>query len=430
MKRGRPLPAGAAGRLVRIGVTGAAVLGRQAVGRLKSFGASAERRDRIAAETHEANAIRLVDAMSGLRGAFMKLGQMLSQQAHSLPEPYLRRLAELQWQAPPMHGTLMRIQVRNELGAFPEALFAGFEREPFAAASLGQVHRARLASGQRVAVKIQYPGIERSLDSDFANLKTLLGALGLSREQHGDVWAAVEEIRSHFASEVDYVREADHLEEFRRLMPDVRIPAVHRAVSSRRVLTMDLLEGRHLPDYLRRRPPQAERDALGTRLLDLFLRQSLRLGRLHADPHPGNYLFQDDGGIALLDFGCVKRFEPGFVEEHRKLFRIRIGDRASLEAHFRPHRPRGEPDARWEKKMDALLKMQALDIAKYQDDRPFDFGDASHVREVIGTLQSLARLGLMTPGFVLYVRAKVGLYNLLNALGARVRCGRVLEAYL
>ena len=430
MKRGRPLPAGAAGRLVRIGVAGAAVLGRQAVGRLKAIGATAERRKRIEAQTHEANAIRLVDAMSGLRGAFMKLGQMLSQQAHSLPEPYLRRLAELQWQAPPMHGTLMRMQVRNELGAFPEALFAEFEREPFAAASLGQVHRARLASGARAAVKVQYPGIERSLDSDFANLRTLLGALGLSREQHGEIWEAVDEVRTHFAAEVDYAREADHLEEFRRLLPDVRIPAVHRAVSSRRVLTMDLLEGRHLPQYLRGRPSQAERDALGTRLLDLFLRQSLRLGRLHADPHPGNYLFMDDGGIGLLDFGCVKRFEDGFVEEHRKLFRIRIGDRAALEAHFRRHRPRGEPDARWAKKMDALLEMQALDIAKYQDDRPFDFGDGAHVREVIGTLQSLARLGLMTPGFVLYVRAKVGLYNLLHALGARVRCGRVLEAYL
>ena len=192
----RGVPTSAAGRLLRIGVMGAGVLGRNAVARVRKIGASDDRKRAIDARTHEVNAARIVDAMTSMKGAFMKLGQMLSQQAHSLPEAYVRRLGELQWEAPPMHGTLMRMQFRNEMGRNPEEVFAEFEREPFAAASLGQVHRARLRSGEPAAVKIQYPGIDRSIDSDFSNFKALLSTIRLSREQFAEVWQAVEEVRT------------------------------------------------------------------------------------------------------------------------------------------------------------------------------------------------------------------------------------------
>ena len=422
----RGVPTSAAARLLRIGVMGAGVLGRNAVARVRKIGASDARKAEIDARTHETNAARIVDAMSSMKGAFMKLGQMLSQQAHSLPEAYVRRLGELQWEAPPMHGTLMRMQVRNEMGQDPEALFAAFEREPFAAASLGQVHRARTRDGQDVAVKVQYPGIDRSIESDFANFKALLSTIRLSREQFAEVWEAVEEVRRHFHREVDYVQEADTLEEFRRLLQDredVVVPRVHRALSARRVLTMERLDGLHLRDFLRTTPSQAERDALGERLLDLFLAQALKLALLHADPHPGNYLFLADGRLGLLDFGCSKRFEPAFVEEHRKLFAMKIGDRERVAAYFF----RGDVDDR---KLDALMRMQKLDISKFHEDRAFDFGDTRHLREVLASLQELARFGLTTPGFVLYVRAKIGVYNLLHDLGARVNCARVLRRYV
>jgi aarF domain-containing kinase len=368
-----------------------------------------------------------------MKGAFMKLGQMLSLQAPTLPEPYLRRLADLQWEAPPMHGTLMRMQFRNETGRAPEEVFDAFEREPFAAASLGQVHRARLKSGEPVAVKIQYPGIDRSIESDFANLKAMLSTIRLNRDQYGEVWEAVEEVRRHFHREVDYVQEADTIEEFRRLLrdrEDVRIPRVHRDVSTRRVLTMELLEGRHLRDYLRTRPSQGERDGLGRRLLDLFFRQAFDFGLLHADPHPGNYLFMEEGRIGLLDFGCSKKFEKAFMDEHRKLFRIPIGDLEGLERHYRKFGLIREEDPKREEKKAALVRMQRADIAKYHDDRPFDFGDEAHFREVIQGLQALARLGLTTPGFVLYVRAKIGLYNLLHQMGARINCHEVFRKYV
>jgi predicted unusual protein kinase regulating ubiquinone biosynthesis (AarF/ABC1/UbiB family) len=416
-----------------MGLMGAGVLGRNTIAGIRKIGAGPERRRAIDAETHEANALRIFDAMSQMKGAFMKLGQMLSQQAHSLPEPYVRRLAELQWEAPPMHATLMRMQFRNELGKDPEEVFDGFEREPFAAASLGQVHRARLRSGEAVAVKVQYPGIDRSIDSDFANLKTMLSTIRLSRAQYGEVWEAVEEIRRHFHREVDYVQEAGTIEEFRRLLRDrgdVAIPCVHREFSTRRVLTMEFLEGRHLRDYLRARPTQEERDELATRLLDLFFRQAFDFALLHADPHPGNYLFMEGRRIGLLDFGCSKRFERGFIDEHRTLFRIPLGDAESLDRHARRFGLYGDGVARLEEKRGALLRMQKLDIAKYHEDRPFDFGDAAHLRQVMGSLQELAQLGMTNPGFVLYVRAKIGLYNLFHALGARVNCHKVCRRYV
>ncbi len=412
---------------------GAGVLGRNAVARIRKIGATDAARGEIDRSTHEANALGIFDAMTRMKGAFMKLGQMLSVQAHSLPEPYLRRLAGLQWEAPPMHGTLMRMQFRNELGKGPEEVFAEFEREAFAAASLGQVHRARLASGERVAVKIQYPGIDRSIESDFANFKTLLSTLRLSREQYGEVWDAVEEVRRHFHREVDYVQEADTIEEFRRLLrdrPDVAIPRVHRDLSARRVLTMELLQGRHLREYLRTEPTREERDEAASRLLDLFFRQALDFGLLHADPHPGNYLFMEGGRIGLLDFGCSKKFDREFMDEHKNLFRIPIGDLETLERHYLKFRLFDGNDPRREEKRAALLEMQRVDIAKYHDDRAFDFGDGAHLREVIAGLQKLARLGLTSPGFVLYVRAKIGLYNLFHQLGARVNCYRVLKRYL
>lgn len=412
---------------------GASVVGRNTLAGIRKIGAGEERRREIDRRTHEANAVRIFESMTQMKGAFMKLGQMLSLQAHTLPEPYLRKLADLQWEAPPMHGTLMRMQFRNEIGRNPEDVYADFDPVPFAAASLGQVHKARLKTGEAVAVKIQYPGIDRSIDSDFANLKTMLATIRLSREQYGEVWEAVEEVRSHFHREVDYVQEADTLEEFRRLLrdrDDVRIPRVHRDLSTKRILTQEFIEGRHLRDYLRTKPTQDERDAIGERLLDLFFRQAFDFGLLHADPHPGNYLFLDGGRIGLLDFGCSKKFDAMFMKEHRSLFKLPIGDAAGLEKHYRIFGILGDADPLRDQKRTALLKMQRLDISKYHENRVFDFGDEDHYRQVMGGFQELMRLGLTTPGYVLYVRAKMGLYHLFHQLGARISCHKIYLKYV
>lgn len=429
------LPAGPARRLARVGAAGLGIAGRTAAGRLRKVGAGAERRARIDAAVEDGNALQLFETLAGLRGTFAKLGQLLAQQGHALPEAYVLRLAELQRSAPPMHGTLARIQIRNELGRPPEELFAAFEREPFAAASLGQVHRARLADGRDVAVKVQYPGIERTLETDLGLLRRLLQGAGLLAAQPR-LAAVLDELRAHLLQEVDYRQEAAAAAELGRLLaddPTVAVPGVVPELSAGRVLTLDLLAGRTLRELLAGGLPQAERDRLAERLLGLFFRQTLRLGLLHADPHPGNFLFLADGRIGLLDFGCVKRLSPAWMTEHRRLLSLPLDDEPALvEAYVRIGLldPAGVGAAGATSQRELLLQLQRLDTAKYHRDEPFDFGDAAALRELTACFWEQARHGLAHPDFLLYVRTKLGLYDICHQLGARVRCRRVLAPFL
>jgi aarF domain-containing kinase len=348
-------------------------------------------------------------------------------QGHSLPEPYVRHLARLQRSAPPF----ARLRLRDELGRPPEEVFEIFEREPFAAASLGQVHRARLASGEELAVKIQYPGIERSIEADFQVLERLLGLAGWS-VSHPELTPVLEEVRKHLDEETDYVREADALEEMARGLADderFRVPRVYRELSTRKVLTMERLDGMHADELLRSGASQEERDRLATWLLELFFFQTMRLGFFQADPHPGNFLFLEDGTIGLLDFGCTKRLDPAFVEAHRQLYWIPVDDVPALTEAYVRFGLQDPASESYEEQLDLLLRMQRLDAARYHDDHPFDFGDAAPLRELSLCLREQLQAGLAHPEFTLYMRTKLGLYALFHQLGARVCCRRVLEPY-
>jgi aarF domain-containing kinase len=432
-RKSRPadLPTGAGRRLARLGAAGAGVAGRTALGELRKIGAGPERRQAIDEATREANARQVFDALAELKGPALKLGQVLSQQGHELPEAWTRRLAALQRSAPPMHGALVRIQVRNELGRLPEELFDAFEREPFAAASLGQVHRAR-RGGEELAVKIQYPGIERAIGSDFALLARLLRTAELA-VHHPELKAALDEVRRHIEQEVDYVREADALEAFACSLADqddICVPHPVRELSSRRVLTMERLEGLHADELLRAGAPQEERDRLATRLLELFFLQTLVLGAFQADSHPGNFLFLPGGRIGLLDFGCIKRLSPEFVRDHRRVFLLAPEDEA---AHAELYIRLGlltPGEERFGERLALLLRMQRLDVPRYQTDRPFDFGDPTGLRELSACLRDALRAGLTHPELVLQMRSKLGLYSLFHQLGARVSCQRAIRAHL
>lgn len=427
------MPTGPASRAARVARTGAGIAGRSAAARVRKIGADPARREAIDAETQAAGALALFDTLADLRGPAMKLGQVLAQHGYALPEAYVQRLADLQWSAPPMHGTLARIQFKQALGRFPEEVFERFERVPFAAASLGQVHRAWLPDGTPLAVKIQYPGIERAIASDFALVEHTVGAARIGGTHIAEVRAAIAELRTHVLAEVDYLREAAAMMELRAGLADrgdVMIPRANPELSGTQVLTMDFLDGAHVRDYLAAGPSQAERDAVATQLLDLVFRQALGLGLLHADPHPGNFLFQAEGRIGLVDFGCVKRFEPGFAEQLKVLYRIPPDDTAALDHEYRAfgfYDP-ALPDADTQRA--TLLKLQALNGAKFHVDQPFDFGDAAHLQALTECVRAMIRQGLAHRDFVLYMRTKLGLYGLFHQLGARVNCERVLASHI
>ena len=385
--------------------------------------------------THIRAARRMADEMHALRGPAMKLGQMLSLQTGVLPDEILAELATLQMEAPGMHPSLVRVQIKGSLGREPEEIFKQFTAEPFAAASLGQVHHAITREGQRVAVKIQYPGIGRAIENDFKLFRTF----SKPAQASGHIpKSAIDEVEEQIISETDYLREADNIEFLAdRLAPldFVKVPRVFRQYSSDKVLTMSLMTGRHLEDFLAQRPSQRLRDQLGAHLFELFHFQVYKIEALHADPHWVNYLFNDDAGISLVDFGCVKYLNseaaaylrsvclyPGTTDsaDFRRLlenFYKRVGEKLL-------------PAARR-----ALIAFADNFYRKVYPPGPdkgqlFDFSDTAFLQDFLRESKSLFRTKGVLTEFIFMGRAEMGLYQTLHRLKARVPTSQIVKKCL
>lgn len=384
---------------------------------------------------HARAARRMREEMQALRGPAMKLGQMLSLQAGVLPDEALAELASLQMEAPGMHPSLVRVQIRRSLGADPEEVFREFTPQPFAAASLGQVHRAVTREGERVAVKVQYPGIGRAIENDFK----LFRAISKPAQASGHVpKAAIDEMERQIVAETDYRREADNIEFFARELAPlkfVRVPRVFRAYSSDKVLTMSLLRGSHLAEFLARRPSQSLRDRLGANLFELYYFQVLKVGALHADPHWGNYLFGEDASVGLCDFGCAKYMQPETLGYLRSVF-LYPGStdsadfRRLLEDNYRHTGRKLQPATRR-----ALISFSNNFYRKVYPpwagkQKPFDFADKSFLEDYLRESKNLLRTkGVMTE-YIFIARAEMGLYHTLHRLKARVATSEIVRKYL
>lgn len=265
---------------------------------------------------------KLVATLGDLKGAAMKLGQMASMDGDLLPPEVRAVLSRLQNEAPPMGWDVVARTLDEELGAPPERLFAEFERTPMAAASLGQVHRARLKDGRAVAVKVQYPGMAQALASDLDNVGALVKAVSAASKSL-DGRAYFHELRAQMALELDYRREATLCALFARAsapFDDLRVPEVIDRLTAGRVLTLELLEGPTLKAFLASAPAPEERFRVSAQLIRAIYGPFLLRGAMHADPHPGNFLVMPDGKLGVLDFGAVKEFSDRFVRPHRRLF--------------------------------------------------------------------------------------------------------------
>ncbi|MBK7585571.1 MAG: AarF/ABC1/UbiB kinase family protein [Myxococcales bacterium] len=297
-ERHRRLPEGRFGRVTRLATLGA----RTGVSLLSGRGA-------------EQAAERAAEVLGTLRGLAAKVGQMASYVDGFVPEEqrtlYEGALKSLQMAAPTSSATEIRRVIEDELGAPVDRLFAEFDEEPFASASIGQVHRAVLEDGRAVAVKVQHPGIERAIESDLANAGMLTSLIAGMGPRTLEAKRVLEEVKARFREELDYRLEAEQQRRFAEMHAGdeaVMIPAVIAARSGRRVMTSVLVEGADLDAAAAASP--AERRAWGKTLWRFVFRGNLVGGRFNADPHPGNYLFQDDGRIWFLDFGCVQVIEP------------------------------------------------------------------------------------------------------------------------
>ncbi len=380
----------------------------------------ARRRGARRAAMQTRNAQRIRQELQELRGPAMKLGQVLSMQSHLLDEKAIDELANLQMRAPPMHPTLMRVQFRNELGCDPEEAFEEFEPEPFAAASLGQVHRARTKDGHRVAVKIQYPAVREIIEADFQTLSQVMLPASIMRVIPQSV---IDELRRGILVECDYRNEKRNIERFGNAMKRlsfVEIPKVFPELCTERVLTISFLEGNHVDDFLRTKPSQEVRNRLGRQFLELFCFQAYEMRWIHADPHPGNYLLSTDH-IGMVDFGCVKELNDEVVQCIRdfslELWQKNEGVyRSMLKTICGPGVSPKDPGPR--RTLDEMIRVYRH--LYRENGEPTDFGDVKIFREMSRLYKLFLSSKFLPPEFLFYSRAEMGLYMMLHRLGARI----------
>ena len=420
---GRRVPAGSVQRLWSLsGLSAQIALAYFAYWTRQWFLDADKRRQRLV-ETNLAVALKMIHRMGYLRGAVAKVGQFLGSLPEVLPDEIVSTLDRLHFQAPPMHFSLLREMVRNELGSDPEDIFESFDTQAFAAATIGQVHRARLKSGEDVAVKIQYPGIARAIDGDMRNLHALLFPTRLGRHWES-VKGLLEEIQRTLHLEADYEREAENLRDVGGLFvaeDGIVVPRLFESYSTKRVLTTEYLPGMLLDQFLATKPNQETRDQFGSKLNTAWFRMYYS-GISHMDPHSGNYIFMEDGRLGILDFGCVQRYDAQEIELMKSFFRRLIdGDSSALADFLRV----AGVDAKNSRNADAIEQVEAFILWTNEPLRqtgPFDFGNPDRLRKGIEILGNICRkrYAKSDPKYLYTTRSSLGMTAMLLRLRARV----------
>ena len=378
----------------------------------------------------EQNASEVFRTFSELKGGPLKLAQMLSIDQSLLPPAYAKQFARAQYSAPPLSYPLVVRTFRREFGKDPRDIFDTFEPQAAHAASIGQVHRATLG-GSAFAVKVQYPGVAESLRSDLGVVKPIaLQILGL-RER--DVAAYFKEVEARLLEETDYKKELHSAMELSAAcahLTHIRFPEYHPEFSSRRVITMDWMDGEPFDVFADGLASQELRNSVGQTLWDFYAHQIHKLRRFHADPHPGNFLIEGEN-LCVLDFGCTKTIDPDF---HSKQFAFLD---PSLETN--PARLAAAMES-----MDILLpsdtpaqRTHLIELCKKSLELlalpfrtgHFDFGDPAFMKAIYdlgeenrknNTLRGMR--GQRGSANTVYLnRTFFGLYSLLTRLGARIK---------
>lgn len=321
-------------RFLKIAGMTAGIATKAAAGKLKNLGASEEQKQAAHAKLLEEVGVKIADTLGEMKGAVMKVGQIASQYKEIFPPEVAKQLEKLQRAAPPMPFATIKQQVEKELDAPIDKLFASFEHEAFAAASIGQVHRATLPTGEKVVVKVQYPGVDESCESDLKQVRMALKLIGLIKIDKDAQEAIFAEMRDTLFDELDYTKEAHNLTVFKTfhtpLDQGLIIPDVYPSHSSRRVLTLSeemgesLATASNFPDEVKTR--------IAKRLFHFSASQLYHLRRIHCDPHPGNFAFRDNGDVVVYDFGGTRSYSEQEVDTFRLTVRHALkGDITALE---------------------------------------------------------------------------------------------------
>ncbi len=427
--RSAPVPQGRTSRFLHLGrAVGEMALGAAAQG--LSQLAQGQRPTWADAMLSADNARRLAERLSQMRGAAMKLGQLMSMDGQGvLPQPFAELLSRLRDQAHTMPAVQLAEVLEREYGEGWHRRFQRFSYAPIAAASIGQVHRAETHEGAVLALKVQYPGVRRSIDSDVANLALLMRVPGLVPAGL-DLAPLLEHVRQQLHTETDYLAEAQALMAYRQALgeggdaADFVVPEVHTAHSTGHILALGFLDGHPLDRLTQPDQPQALRDRVATALCRLAIRELFEMRLVQTDPNFGNYLFDPlTQRIGLLDFGATQTVSPERVEAFRALaLALRDDDVPRTEAQARAIGFIGEADTAAQAQGVLDLMREAGEVLRQRG--PYDFGVSNLLSRLSRLGQAQLRdagVGSVPPEDLVFLQRKfIGTFLLCTRLRARV----------
>jgi len=371
---------------------------------------------------HTENARKVFNEFTKLRGTALKIAQSISMDEGMMPEEFTEVMSEAQYSVPPINKALARSIIKKELGDYPEKIFKHFEPEAIAAASIGQVHPAYLENGQKVAIKIQYPNVRSTIHSDISMAKSLMKRIvkkGANLEDYFD------EIETTLFEETDYLREGKHIEYFynRFADEDIVTPRWVKELSTSKVLTMTFVEGKHLKEFMAQNPSQEERNHFGQLLWDFFHDQVEQRDFIHADTHPGNFFFRDDGKLGVIDFGCVKKFSEEFTQNYMQLLPTHLNDDEDemRRMYIKLDIIRKNPDnPEKEERFFQFCKNYGDVFAQPYKNDEFNFGDKKFKEELNTYAKQMPIMNEPRgdKNFIYSTKVHLGLYSILMKLGA------------
>ena len=430
---GAMVPTGRMARMLRMGGIASGIAGGVAAGGLRAL-AQGKRPDLANLLMTPANGLRVTQGLSHLRGAALKLGQMLSMDSGAvLPEELTAILARMRDDAQPMPPKQLQAVLNAEWGAGWYGRFQRFDVRPFAAASIGQVHRAVLPGGRMLAIKVQYPGVRDSIDSDVDNMASLMRLPGLL-PRGIDLAPLMAEAKRQLHGEADYLAEAQHLAQFRALLDgstDFVLPELEPDLCTPQVLAMSYVESAPLESLTT--APQATRDRVASALIDLVLRELFEFGAMQTDPNLANYRYDPKSGrIVLLDFGAVQPIAPALAADFRDLLAAALdGTLETIRAamlrigYFAPETAPHHQDL-----IQSLFDMA---MEPLRQSAPFDFGQSDlleRLRDRGLALGSERDLAHVPPAATLFLHRKIaGTYLMAAKLCARVALRPMVERY-
>lgn len=415
----------------------ASIAGKAAKNSLKHLSSDEEKRLQARSDMMQDVGVQIAETLGEMKGAVMKVGQIASQYKDVFPPEVATALEKLQKDAPPMPYAQIKAQVERELKAPIEELFSAFEEIPFAAASIGQVHKATLPSGQKVVVKVQYPDVDENCDSDLKQVRMALkvvGVLNMSRELQDKLF---DEIRQTLQDELDYNKEANNLRVFSAFHADdegLIIPKVISSHTSKRILTLTEEMGETLS--VAATWDNEIKQKIAKRLFHFTAGQLFGLYRLHCDPHPGNFAFRADGSVVVYDFGGIRTYSDSEIQLFRRFAKHAIkGDVTALEQDLialdiRRDDDKHVPGEFYEEWLDVGLK--TLSIPPHHTGA-FDFASSQVHHEAIALMRtSLKYFNQFQPSATTMMldRTISGQYwNLVN-LGVEIDLSPLVDEYI